>query len=490
MTLEPTFEEQELLADTRRRAVAAMTNRELIANLVVVLGFVAAVAGLFWLGSPQPLNPVAAALSVAVMVVAIRVRFETPFGFTVATQLAFVPMLFAMPSALVPVAVTAALAISALPGIVTGRAPLQRLLGCPANAWFSVGPALVFTIAGARPDASGAALLLVALVAQFSVDFGAAAVYLKVAREATLRSQLRDSWVYVIDAALTTVALAVAEEIRTAPYAVLAVVPLLGLLAMFANERRERLGKLLELNDTYRGTALLLGDVISADDGYTGEHSEGVVGLALAVADALGLVTPDLQLARVYYTTMGDAEARRNLEFGAMLHDVGKIAVPKEIINKPGKLDADEWAIIKTHPEVGERMLNRVGGFMVEVGKIVRHHHERWDGGGYPDGLVAEESSLESRIIVCCDSWSAMRTDRSYRAAMSYDAAVEQMTENAGTQFDPVVVEAMLQVVAASEGAVVAGADDEAVVVPVEAEDVRRADVAGHSQRAPEGALA
>ena len=137
---------------------------------------------------------------------------------------------------------------------------------------------------------------------------------------------------------------------------------------------RQRLGKLLELNETYRGTALLLGDVIAADDNYTGEHSEGVVGLALAVGDALGL----------------DPERRRNLEFGAMLHDVGKITIPKEIINKPGKLDPHEWEIIKTHPAEGQRMLDRVGGFMVEVGEIVRAHHERWDGGGYPDGLAGE----------------------------------------------------------------------------------------------------
>jgi putative nucleotidyltransferase with HDIG domain len=214
------------------------------------------------------------------------------------------------------------------------------------------------------------------------------------------------------------------------------VVPLLALLRMFANERSERLGKLLELNETYRGTALLLGDVIAADDNYTGEHSEGVVDLVLAVADVLGL----------------DAERRRNLEFGAMLHDVGKMRIPKEIINKPGKLDAREWEIIKTHPAEGERMLQRVGGFMLEVGQIVRSHHERWDGGGYPDGLAGETIPLEARIITCCDSWSAMRTNRPYRDAMSFEAAAEQMIVNAGSQFDPGVVEVMLPLLAVSEG--------------------------------------
>jgi HD-GYP domain-containing protein (c-di-GMP phosphodiesterase class II) len=142
-----------------------------------------------------------------------------------------------------------------------------------------------------------------------------------------------------------------------------------------------------------------------------------------------------------------DPRRRRNLEFAALLHDVGKIAIPKEIINKPGKLDAAEWELIKTHTIKGQAMLERVGGFMREVGAIVRSHHERWDGRGYPDGLVAEQTPLEARIVSCCDAWNAMRTDRSYRKALSYDTAVSQMHENTGTQFDPAVVRALLATV-------------------------------------------
>ena len=119
------------------------------------------------------------------------------------------------------------------------------------------------------------------------------------------------------------------------PGAVLALVPLLGLLALFGHERRRRLEGLLELGSAYRGTALVLGDVVEADDGYTGEHCRSVVSLALEVAAVLKL----------------DAQRLRNLEFGALLHDVGKIAIPKEIINKPGKLDAaalvDAEALVK-----------------------------------------------------------------------------------------------------------------------------------------------
>jgi HD-GYP domain-containing protein (c-di-GMP phosphodiesterase class II) len=451
MTRELTVAEQEMLAVTRRRAEARKARRELCIELGINLAFVAAVAALFALPSPQGWNPVAAVLSFAVMCVAIRVSFETPFGFTVASQLAFIPMLFSMPLAFVPIAMSAVMATQTVPAVVSGRIPAVRLLRCLANVWFAVGPALVFAVADVRPDQAGPLLLVAALMAQFAGDFLASSVYLRLSRGVRIRSQLSGSlWVYLIDAALSVVGLIVAAELQAAPYAVLAVLPLLGLLRMFADERRQRLGKLLELNETYRGTALLLGDVISADDNYTGEHSEGVVGLALAVGDALGL----------------DAERRRNLEFGAMLHDVGKITIPKEIINKPGKLDQDEWAIIKTHPAAGQRMLERVGGFMLEVGEIVRAHHERWDGGGYPDGLAGEAIPLEARIITCCDSWSAMRTDRPYRTAMSVAAATEQMIVNSGSQFDPAVVEAMMPVVAAGEASAVAEAPEASFSVP------------------------
>jgi putative nucleotidyltransferase with HDIG domain len=189
----------------------------------------------------------------------------------------------------------------------------------------------------------------------------------------------------------------------------------------------------MELKNAYQGTALVLGDVVEADDSYTGEHCKSVVRLALDVGERLGL----------------SSDQRRNLEFGALLHDVGKVAIPKEIINKPGKLDPEEWTIIKTHTVEGQRMLDRVGGFMRAVGLIVRSHHERWDGAGYPDGLVGEEIPLESRIVTCCDSWNAMRTNRPYRDAMAHADAVKELNKHAGSQFDPAIVAALLEVVAA-----------------------------------------
>jgi len=239
---------------------------------------------------------------------------------------------------------------------------------------------------------------------------------------------LREAWVYAIDLALTPVGLVIAWHIEDTPWAALALVPLLGVLCTFARERRRRVEGLVELNNAYRGTALVLGDVVEADDGYTGEHCRDVVALALAVGDRLGL----------------DPDHRRNLEFAALLHDVGKVAIPKNIINKPGKLDPHEWAIIKTHTIEGQRMLDRVGGFMSEVGEIVRSHHERWDGGGYPDGLAGEAIPLAARIITCCDSWNAMTTTRSYRAALTPEVAAQELRDCAGTQFDPDIVEIVL----------------------------------------------
>ncbi len=191
---------------------------------------------------------------------------------------------------------------------------------------------------------------------------------------AELAAEMRP--VYLIDLTLAPLGLLVAIAAAERPWAVVLIAPLFGVLRWFSKERRARLEQLIELNDAYRGTALLLGDVVEADDTYTGEHCKDVVRLALDVARELGL----------------DVEQQRTVEFGALLHDIGKIAVPKEIVNKPGKLDPDEWAIIKTHTVEGQRMLERVGGFMGRVGRIVRCHHERWDGGGYPDGLRGAES--------------------------------------------------------------------------------------------------
>ena len=430
MPLDPTLEEQELLAETFRRGGSRMTRSELLTEVLVGSGFLVAVAALWLVCPPHAFAIVPGALCLLVLVLATRVRFDTPFGFTVPTQLAFVPLVFALPAATVPIAVVLALTIARLPEVLGARVPPSRLLHVAGNSWFAIGPAAVFAVANVEPRHAGPALLLGALAAQFAVDF-AVSLACSVARGATLTSQIRETWVYAVDLALSPIALVVAEDIHTAPAKVLTLVPLLGVLALFGRERHDRLQGVLELNNAYRGTALVLGDVVEADDGYTARHSRGVVGLALAVAEQLGL----------------GPEQRRNVEFGALLHDVGKIAIPKEIVNKPGKLDLEEWTIIKTHTLEGQRMLEQVGGFMREVGQIVRSHHERWDGGGYPDGLAGTAIALEARIITCCDAWNAMRTDRPYRRALSHEVALAELVSNSGSQFDPRVVDALLEIV-------------------------------------------
>jgi HD-GYP domain-containing protein (c-di-GMP phosphodiesterase class II) len=206
--------------------------------------------------------------------------------------------------------------------------------------------------------------------------------------------------------------------------------PLALLLKVFANERRTRIDQALELSQAYRGTAMLLGDVVETDDAYTGSHSRDVVELAVEVGRRMGL-GPD---------------ALRDLEFAALLHDVGKIAVPKEIINKPGKLTAEEWAIMKRHTIEGQRMLENVGGVLARVGVIVRASHEDFDGTGYPDGLAAYDIPIEARICSTCDAFSAMTTNRSYRTAMALEEAIAELRRCSGTQFDPDVVTSLVSI--------------------------------------------
>src|SRR5262245_64085910 len=110
-----------------------------------------------------------------------------------------------------------------------------------------------------------------------------------------------------------------------------------------------------------------------------------------------------------------------------MLHDVGKIAIPKEILNKPAALTDSEFEVMKTHTIEGQFMLDRVGGLLGRVGEIVRSCHERWDGAGYPDGLAGNEIHFASRIVFCCDAYNAMTTDRVYRASMSMEGALAEL---------------------------------------------------------------
>lgn len=362
-----------------------------------------------------------AAVFVLSMAIAAHIRFDVGAGFTVPTQVVFVPMLFAVPSALVPLLVALSLAVGMLPAVLRRDVPPGRMLIVTGNSWFAWGPALVMLLTrDHRPDAHVQVLLL-ALAAQFIGDFLANVVRERVRKGITISELAGETArVYLMDAALAPVGLAVALAGTHHRWSVLLVLPLFGLLKVFSRERRERLEQLIELNDAYRGTALVLGDVVEADDTYTGEHCRGVVRLALEVADGLGL----------------DAEQRRNVEFGALLHDVGKIVVPSEILNKPGPLTPDERLTMEQHAAAGSDLLREVD-FPWDVLPLVRGHHERWDGKGYPDRLAGEDIAVSARIVCVADVFDALTTDRPYRRGFSYDEALKMMAKDSGKMFDP-----------------------------------------------------
>jgi HD-GYP domain-containing protein (c-di-GMP phosphodiesterase class II) len=135
-----------------------------------------------------------------------------------------------------------------------------------------------------------------------------------------------------------------------------------------------------------------------------------------------------------------DGDALKRLELGALFHDIGKIGIPHSILHKPGPLTDGEWEVMKTHPELGERILAPIERLSA-VGPIIRHCHERYDGLGYPDGKRGEDVPLEARIIFVCDAFHAMTTDRPYRSRLTVEEACRRLVDNAGTQFDPRVVE-------------------------------------------------
>jgi putative nucleotidyltransferase with HDIG domain len=166
---------------------------------------------------------------------------------------------------------------------------------------------------------------------------------------------------------------------------------------------------------------------IEVRDPYTRGHSERVTAYSLALAQTLGL--PD--------------EEREVVELAALLHDVGKIGVPETILNKPGALDEAEFRILRAHPVHGEEIVRHVRHeHVARIAHAVRHHHERWDGRGYPDALPGEQLALSARILGVADAWDAMTSDRPYRRALDRGKALAILTENAGTQFDPAVVAA------------------------------------------------
>ncbi len=431
---------EQLVGEARERRRRQMSRRELMLNAASAGAFLAVAAAIAkWVPNERSVDPLLILGLVAGYAIVSRVRFEFGSMYVTPEQLMFVPMLLLAPLPYVPLLVIVSALLSQLPDFLERSWHRDRWVSCFADSWFCVGPVLVVALlAPGHPEISLFGAYLLAFAAQIAFDFGWMTLSGRVLDQLAnvRRVPFREIWrnyagVARFDAMLTPVAIAVAILAAEEPWVMLAIGPFVLMLETFARERGERYAKALELQRAYRGTVMLLSDVVEFDDQYTADHSRSVVDLAHAVAEELKV----------------DARDRQTLEFAAMLHDVGKIAIPKEILNKPAKLTDAEFAVMKKHTIEGQYMLDRVGGLLGSVGEIVRSCHERWDGKGYPDGLQGEEIPLAARIVFTCDAYNAMTTDRVYRPAMSRDAALLELTTNAGTQFDPRVVQALERVI-------------------------------------------
>ncbi len=197
-------------------------------------------------------------------------------------------------------------------------------------------------------------------------------------------------------------------------------------LEQLASERAAEIDKALsEVENSYRITLKALVQALETRDFETHGHSERVVTFSLRLGYELGL----------------DKQALRDLELGALLHDIGKIGVPDSILRKPAKLNEDEWAKMKLHPVHGQKILRNIS-FLEGAAQVVGQHHERWDGAGYPYGIRGEDIDIGARIFAVVDAFDAMVSDRVYRKGRPYEAALEELERCSGTQFDPLVVEA------------------------------------------------
>ena len=422
---------ERLLSRFRPRYAEPMAGHELRAEAIAAGAFLAAAIPLAALAPGHgSSSPGVFLLLVALYAIVSRVEFDVAGGYGIPTQLVLVPMLYLLPAGTVPLLVAAGMIAGRLPAFVRRTRHPGRSLSVVANSWHTIGPAIVFVAAGLHgPQWSDWPVLLLALSAQLAGDLASGIAREWLATKEFPELQLRlVAPIFVVDVCLSPIGLGVALLAADHAAAALLVLPLCYLLRFFARDRQAHMKALLELSSAYRGTALLLGDVVEADDAYTGVHSRDVVALCMTVGPQLGLGEDQL----------------RSLEFTALLHDVGKIAIPKEIINKPGRLNDAERALIETHTIEGEAMLERVGGMLAEIGRLVRSCHERYDGLGYPDGLAGEAIPIEARIVCCCDAFNAMTTDRPYRAALSLQEALGELRAHRGTQFDPRVADVLV----------------------------------------------
>ena len=391
-------------------------------------GAIAALAA--WLPAGREGSWTAAVLLLVLLTLASHVRFTVGAFTGTPTQPFVVAAFLLLPPAAAVAIWIAADVLARAPDYLRRRTHPDHLLLHFGDAWPALGPALVLgLLAPGEPQLGAWIAVALALLAQIAIETVAFEARAWLAHGMPPKVGLREAAIsFAVDGALAPIGLVVAVVSAGEPAALVTVLPLVGLLAVLARERERRLEHVVALSDAYRGTALLMGEMLESEDPYTGgEHTWGVVALVLRVGDQLGLGAHD----------------RRHLEFTALLHDVGKLRTPPEILTKPDALTDEEWAIVRRHPVDGQRMLERIGGMLAEVGLSVRAHHERWDGGGYPDGIAGDAIPLASRIVCVCDAFNAMTTNRAYRPAMPVEDALAELRACAGTQFDPTIVDAV-----------------------------------------------
>jgi HD domain len=438
---------EELVGEARARRPRRMSSRERTVVGVSAFAFLStAVLLAAALPSERPTEPLLLLGLVLGYALISRVRFEFGNWFVVPEGLAFVPLLLMAPLPYVPLLVAAAAVVSAVPEVLNGSMHRERAATQLSDCWFSVGPVLVLAaFAPGEASLEFVGIYLAALVAQFAVDFAWVALR-DTAVDGVPLSAVVDTYIGVVrfDAILAPIAFAITLSAVDQPLMLLTIGPLVWLLEILSRDRRERYSAALELQRAYRGTVMLLADVVEFEDQYTADHSRSVVELVHATAEKLGL----------------ERSRRQELEFAALLHDIGKIAIPKEILHKPTALTESELEVMKTHTIEGQFMLDRVGGLLARVGEIVRSCHERWDGTGYPDALRGEQIPLESRIVFAADAFNAMTTNRAYQSAMSQVDALEELRAGAGTQFDPAVVEALCTLIETGAPAMASAADE------------------------------
>jgi hypothetical protein len=441
-----------LIAAWRERRGHPMGDRESVVAGTLALGyFLAALGVALLLPWEESADPLTVAWLVALFVVALRIHFEVGAGWVSAAELVFVPLLFAVPLPLVPLLVPACFAIEELPDLLSGRSHGHRWMNWLADSWFVVGPVLLLgLLAPGDPQLGFAWVYALALAAQVAVGIVIPVVREQLVGRIVFRDELRSAaTAYQLNVLLAPVGFAIAYAAARNPAWLIALAPLVALLAVLARLHAARIDRLVNQHRDFWGR--FVADSRAVERCWTASHvSEdwrSLPELTLAVAQELGL----------------EYRLRFDLAFAA--HDAARYYMPRTVIVGPA-LSQDQQEREHPHPLEAERRVELLSSLLKKrlaaargarrllaelsddwgvrrQAALVGASRERWDGGGQPDGLRGEEIPLGSRIIACCEAYSAMTSGRAYRSPMSQETALEELRRAAGSKFDPRVVEAL-----------------------------------------------